>query len=490
MAGNVNAVIQRVDDWDMPKPRFFYNRLNRRLDVLVKGRLWLQVLLALGLGACVGILLGPDLALVSSTNASVFGEWLALPGRLFLAIVRMVIIPLIVSSIVLGIAAAGSGTDLKRVGGQLAFFVISTTLAGAAIGGALASLVSVGKGVSAGAPPLPRLKPDLSTIASPPPSPIETISRDLPRVITDLIPQNISASILQQDMLAIVVFSLFVGVAVVAADKKELTRPLVSLAEAILEVCMTVIRTAMRFAPVAVFGLIAETTAVNGMKTLLDLAVYSGVVLGGLAVLLVLYLAIIAFFGGMKPWSFMRAAVPAQLLAFSTSSSAAVMPLTMKTAIEKMDVPPALAGAVIPLAATVNMAGTALYQSAAIVFLANVSGVALSPGDLAFVMITLTGASIGAPAAPGASIAVLSATATSFGVPLSGLPMVLGVDRLLDMARTSVNVTGDLVACRVLSTRAAPIADSVAEPAAAQTAAPNVSLGEIEEKGGTIQKLP
>jgi Na+/H+-dicarboxylate symporter len=123
----------------------------------------------------------------------------------------------------------------------------------------------------------------------------------------------------------------------------------------------------------------------------------------------------------------------------------------MKTAVEKLGASTATAGAVVPLAATVNMAGTALYQSVAIVFLAEMSGVDLAVGDLALIMVTLTGASIGAPAAPGASIAVLAATATSFGVPLAGLPLILGVDRLLDMARTVVNVTGDLVACRLLS---------------------------------------
>jgi Na+/H+-dicarboxylate symporter len=434
----------------MPRSRFKYNLLNRRLDVLVRGRLWLQVLIAIAAGVAVGGLLGPDLALVSRGVAETTGEWLALPGRLFLALIRMVIIPLVVSSIVMGIAAAGAGADLRRIGLRLTAFVLATTMIGAALGGGLASLIAAGKEVMISAPPTPHLKPDPAALATAA-SPIETIGRQLPGMISNLIPQNVSAAILDQDMLAIVVFALFIGVATVTTDNRELTKPLVALAGAVLEVCMTVIRTAMRFAPLAVFGLMAETTALNGVNTLVDLAVYCGVVIGGLFLLLLLYLAIVSLFGGMAPWAFMRAVAPVQLLAFSTSSSAAVMPLTMKTAVEKLAVPPALAGAVIPLASTINMAGTALYQSAAIVFLANIAGVSLSPGDLAFVMITLTGASIGAPAAPGASIAVLSATATSFGIPLNGLALVLGVDRLLDMARTAVNVTGDLVACRLLS---------------------------------------
>ena len=435
----------------MKAPRFTYNRLNRRLDGLVKGKLWLQVIIALVLGMGAGALLGPDLALIPRSQADLIGDWLALPGKLFLALIRMVIIPLAASSIILGIAGTGGGDVLRAVGRKLTGFVLLTTVAATVVGVTFARLVRPGQSIEEHFPPVPSLKPENLGLGEPSPSALETITRTLPDMITGLIPQNITASMLEQDMLAIVVFSLFIGIAVISADKKELTRPLVALTEAVLEVSMTVIRTAMRFAPLAVFGLMAETISANGLHTLADLAVYCAVVLAGLFCLLMLYLLIVTLLGRMSPLSFLRAVVPVQLLAFSTSSSAAVMPLTMKTAVDKLGTPPALAGAVVPLASTVNMAGTALYQSAAIVFLADIAGTPLSLGDLAMVMVTLTGASIGAPAAPGASIAILSATAASFGVPLTGLPLVMGVDRILDMARTAVNVTGDLVLCRILS---------------------------------------
>ena len=438
------------------KPRYTYNRLNRRLDVLVKGRLWLQVILALVAGVSVGLLLGPDLDLIGRTRADLIGDWLALPGKLFLALIRMVIIPLAASSIVLGIAGTGGGDALKTVARKLIMFVLTTTVIATLIGVSLARLIRPGRSLEQFYPSAPSLKPENLALAEPQPSALEGITRDLPDMITSIIPQNITASLLQQDMLAIVVFSLFLGLAVVNADKKELTRPLVALSEALLEVSMTVIRTAMRFAPLAVFGLMAETISANGLATLRDLAVYCGIVLTGLACLLVLYLVIVMILGRMSPVAFIRAVGPVQLLAFSTSSSAAVMPLTMKTAIDKLKTPASLAGAVVPLASTVNMAGTALYQSVAIVFLADMAGSPLSSADLALVMVTLTGASIGAPAAPGASIAILSATAVSFGVPLTGLPLVMGVDRLLDMARTLVNVTGDLVLCRILAPKGSP----------------------------------
>ncbi|MEZ6012905.1 MAG: dicarboxylate/amino acid:cation symporter [Hyphomonas sp.] len=452
------------------KPRFTYNRLNKRLDVLVTGRLWLQVILALAAGIAAGLALGPDLDLVSRTTAELIGDWLALPGKLFLALVRMVIVPLAASSIVLGIAGTGGGEALKTVGRKLVTFILLTTVIATMIGVTLARTIRPGRSLESVFPAAPSLKPEHLALAEPAPSALEGITRDLPDMITGLIPQNIVASVLEQDMLAIVVFSIFVGLAVISADKKELTRPLVALSEALLEISMTVIRTAMRFAPLAVFGLIAETISANGLATLRDLAVYCGIVLAGLGCLLVMYVLIVTVFGQMNPVSFLRAAGPVQLLAFSTSSSAAVMPLTMKTAIDKLKTPASLAGAVVPLASTVNMAGTALYQSVAIVFLADLAGTHLSPADLAMIMVTLTGASIGAPAAPGASIAILAATATSFGVPLTGLPLVMGVDRLLDMARTTVNVTGDLVLCRILAPKGqaadhlAPVVEPVAEP--------------------------
>jgi len=448
----------------MAKPRFLHSRMNRRLDVLVKGKLWLQVLIALALGAGVGMVIGPDLALINRDLALVIADWLGLPGQMFLAIIRMVIIPLAASSIILGVAGSGGGEAMKQVGSRLIFFITSTTLAATIIGATLARLVQPGRDIDNPLPPTPRLKPDPAETTTSGGEALDVITRDLPQLITNLIPQNITNSFLEQDMLAVVVFSLFIGVAAVNAHDQELTKPLITLARAVLEVCMTVIRTAMRFAPIAVFGLIAETTAANGVQTLADLAVYCAVVLMGLAALLALYLVIVATFGRLSPITFLKIAAPVQLLAFSTSSSAAVMPLTRKNAVEKLGVTPTLAGAVIPLASTVNMAGTALYQAVAIIFLAEIGNVTLSLGDLALIMVTLTGASIGAPAAPGASIAILAATATNFGIPGAGMALIFGVDRILDMARTSVNVTGDLVACRLLSGDSAHIEAKNAAP--------------------------
>jgi Na+/H+-dicarboxylate symporter len=202
----------------------------------------------------------------------------------------------------------------------------------------------------------------------------------------------------------------------------------------------------MLLAPYAVFGLMAQLTSRTGWQTLIGLSVYVLTVVLGLALLLAAYLLFLRIAAGERPLQFLGKARELMLLAFSTSSSAAVMPLSMKTAIEKFDVRESVARFVIPLGATVNMNGTALYQSVAAVFLAQVYQVDLGIGALVLIVMTAVGASIGSPATPGVGIVILAGILTSIGVPPSGVALIIGVDRLLDMSRTSINVSGDLVA--------------------------------------------
>lgn len=433
----------------MPITTFIYDRLSHRIDALVRAKLWAQVLVGLFLGVLVGLLLGPDLDLVDRRTAALLGAWLALPGQLFLGLVGMVIIPLLATSIMLGLAGAGGGASLRSLGWRLAVYIVLTTVAAAALGSGLVSLLSPGA-----------LVPDLSssTAALPTPNPsiagagmvFEKLPQELPRIIVNLIPQDVGTAVIERDFLPIVLFSVFLGIAFVTAEDKATLRPLLSILEAVLAISMSVVKWAMLLAPFAVFGLFAELVATTGAATLVGLAAYMSVVALGLLGLYGGYLLVAALFGRISVLAFMRAAAPVQLLAFSTSSSAAVMPLSMDTAVKELGVLPSVAGVVIPLGATMNMAGTALYQAAAVTFLAQISGIALGPGELALIIVTLTATSIGAPAAPGASVIILSSVATGLGIPVAGLALILGVDRLLDMARTAVNVTGDLVACRIL----------------------------------------
>lgn len=435
--------------------RIHYRQLADRVDAWMRARLWAQVLAGLALGLVAGLALSPDAGLVDRDLADTLGEWLALPGSIFLALIKMVLMPLVACSIILGLAAGASDpVKLRRVGGRLAAFVALTTTAAATLGAGLALWLKPGALVDGAPAPDPVV--DSGPAVSPAGDPFADMAAQAPRLIADLVPDNPLASAVANEMLAVVVFAIFLGVAYVASPNKAKLEPLIKVLEAMLEVSMTVVKWAMYLTPYAVFGLTAQLLARLGAQSLVALGAYVGVVLAGLAGLLAIYITLVAVLGRMSPLRFQKAVGEAQLLAFSTSSSAAVIPLSIETAVEKLRAPSSVASFVIPLAATVNMAGTALYQGAAVVFVAQIAGVALSPAETAFMVLTLVAASIGAPGAPGVSIAILSGLITGFGIPPQGLVFVLGVDRFLDMARTSVNVTGDLAATRILTREGGP----------------------------------
>jgi len=408
----------------------------------MRSRLWAQVLAGLLAGVAAGLALSPDAGLVEPAVSDPLGEWLALPGHIFLSLIKMVLMPLVACSIILGLAAGASDpVKLRRVGGRLAGFVALTTTAAAAIGAGLALWLKPGDLVAA---------PPATGAAAIPPDQAGQAAEAPTAPFADM------ASAVQNEMLAIVIFAIFLGVAYVASPNKARLDPLIRVLEAMLEVSMTVVKWAMYLTPYAVFGLTAQLLARLGAQSLVALGAYVGVVLLGLAGLLALYFALVAGLGRMSPLRFQKAVGEAQLLAFSTSSSAAVIPLSIETAVEKLRAPSSTASFVIPLAATVNMAGTALYQGAAVVFVAQIADITLGPSETAFMVLTLVAASIGAPGAPGVSIAILSGLIATFGIPPQGLVFVLGVDRFLDMARTSVNVTGDLAATRILTREHGP----------------------------------
>ena len=219
---------------------------------------------------------------------------------------------------------------------------------------------------------------------------------------------------------------------------------------------MTIVRFTMRLAPLAVFGLMAQLSSKIGISALLGMLVYVGTVMLGLAVMLVIYLVIVLLFLRRSPRHFLSAVHEVLLLAFSTSSSAAVMPLSIKTAEEKLGVNPSVAQLVIPLGATINMNGTALYQGVATIFLAQVFGIDLDVSGLALIVLVAVGASIGSPATPGVGMVILATLLTTAGIPPSGIALIMGVDRLLDMSRTAINVCGDLVASLLIDHLAGP----------------------------------
>lgn len=420
-----------------------FRTMSEYLSRLVSGKLWLQVLIAMALGLVVGIVIGPEVGLLDLDTGIVVGNWLAFPGRLFLVTIQMIVVPLVFASIIKGLAGGPGGTQLQRLGlWATGFFVVSTAIA-AFIGIELTLLIEPGSYLD--------LQQQIEEVdlAGESVLPSAPVLQNLPDIVIDLLPGNPLNAMVQGQMLQVVLFAFVLGVALVSLPA-ETSKPLLDLLGSLQEVCMAVVRWAMTLAPFAVFGLMAQLTSRTGWQTLIGLSVYVATVVLGLACVMVLYLIFLRTVAKFQPMRFLRDARDLLLLAFSTSSSAAVMPLSIKTAVEKFQVRESVAQFVIPLGATINMNGTALYQAVAAVFLAQVFAVDISTGGLALIVAMAVGASIGSPATPGVGIVILASILATIGVPPAGVALIIGVDRLLDMTRTAVNVTGDLVACTFL----------------------------------------
>lgn len=418
--------------------------LTGKLNRLVEGRLWLKVIIGLVLGIVTGVLLGPGVGLVDPPTSHTIVSWLALPGQIFLVLVQMIVVPLVFASIVRGLASSGTG-ELKSLGiGGGVFFLVTTVLA-TAIGLALALTIDPGAWID-----VDQLRASLGPASTAPVA--NTAAPDLtnvPALLVSLLPANPLDAMAQGQMLQVILFAVVVGVALVSMPRDK-AAPLFDLLGSLLEVCMTVVSWAMRLAPLAVFGLMSRLVATIGFGVLGGMAVYVGTVLLGLLLMIGLYLLVVGALARRSPLAFLAATRELLLLAFSTSSSAAVMPLSIQTAEKKLGVREGIARLLVPLGATINMNGTALYQGVATVFLATAFGIALDPGALLFVVAMAVVAAIGSPGTPGAGIVILAAVLEGVGIPAAGIALILGVDRLLDMARTAVNVTGDMTACVVL----------------------------------------
>lgn len=424
-----------------------FNYLNNHLTRLVKGRLWLKVLIGMLLGIFTGMLIGPATGWFEADTATTLGNWLALPGQLFLTLIQMIVMPLIFASVVLGLTSSDSFEQLRKMGiGVVIYFILTTTLA-IIIGISVAIAINPGSFVDADS-----LKITAQTSAASVPA-VQASTPDLselPQKLVTLLPSNPLSSMVEGQMLQVVLFAMVIGIALVMMSAAQ-SRPLLELMASLQEVCMTVVGWAMRLAPFAVFGLMAQLTTRIGLNAILGMSVYVGTVLLGLLLLLCVYLLFIYLVTRESPFHFLANTRDVLLLAFSTSSSAAVMPLSIKTSEEKLNIHPSVSQFIIPLGATINMNGTALYQGVATIFLAQVFGVDLSMSALILVIVTAVGASIGSPGTPGVGIIILAMVLETAGIPSAGIVLIIGVDRILDMSRTAVNVCGDLVAAKLMN---------------------------------------
>jgi Na+/H+-dicarboxylate symporter len=416
------------------------------LDGLLAGRLWAKILLAMALGVAVGIALGPTFGWLPERWAVPLGEWLALPGLLFLTVIQMIVVPLVIAAVIRGLAASSDIDQLKRGGILLAIYFLSTTVLATILGIGLGVLLRPGSFVD------PEISRSLATGAPPA---VEALGdggvsiATLPNEIISILPANPLGAMVEGQMLQVVLFSLLLGLALVSVAPAT-SKPLLDLMGSLQGVCMAIVGWVMRLAPYAVFGLLARVMLNTGLGVLVGVAAYVGSVLVGMAALMIVFLTIAMIWGRQRPLSFMRKIRDAQLIAFSTDSSAATLPVSIQTAEEKLGVRPSVAQLVMPLGASVNMGGTALYQGLATMFMAQLFGLSLPLSSLVALVVTALGASIGAPATPGVGIVVLATVLQSTGIPLAGLTLILGVDQILERVRCVLNVTGDIVAATVM----------------------------------------
>lgn len=419
--------------------------LSQSTDLMLANTLWLKILIGMVLGVATGYVLSPaGLALFDAETAYALGAWIKLPGVIFLSLIQMVIIPLVVCSIILGIADSGSAEQVKRLGLRIIPYFIATTAIAITIGLVLVHLIAPGKAMD---PAIVQ-----ATIAH------ETAGKTMavrtfsdltvPERIANLIPTNPAKAELERNMLQIVIASILVGLALLGVPKTG--KAFRDLCIAGQTLSMKIISWAMLIAPYAVFGLLCHITIQVGLEALASVGLYMVTVLTGLLCMGGVYLLIARFFGGRRAGDFLAGIREAQLIAFSTSSSAATMPVSIQCAEEKLGVQPEISRFVIPLGATINMDGTAMYQAIAALFLCQVFNIDLSFGEIILLMLTTIGASIGTPATPGVGIVVLATLLVGIGVPAEGIALIIGVDRLLDMCRTTINVTGDLTATSVM----------------------------------------
>lgn len=375
-----------------------------------------QILLALALGAAAGALLGEKVLVISFV------------GTLFLKLIKMVVIPLIVSSMIVGVAGLDI-RDLGRVGRKTFALYLGTLAVAVVVGGTLADVIEPGAGVDLGAAARP------PALAEEPPS--------LGEAFLGMVPENPLQALVKPDILQAILFSLLLGVALNFIGERG--RPVLAFMESLFAAMMKITDWVLRLAPYGVFALIATTIARSGLGVLIPLAKYCVTVALGLAFqFLVVYPALMYAYLRVNPMRVYKASSEALAMAFSTASSSATLPVTMEALERKVGVENRIASFVVPLGATLNMDGTALYEAVAALFIAQAYGIDLTVGQQATVMIMSALAAMGAAGIPSAGLVTMALVLSAVGLPLEGIGLILSVDRLLDMGRTMVNVAGDV----------------------------------------------
>lgn len=380
-------------------------------------------------------------------------------GQVFLNLLFMAIIPLVFASLAVGVTRLGGGSHVGRVGAKtLAYFLVTTACA-AAIGLTLVNVIRPGHRIP------PQQRDELREAHAGEAKEAEKKAEFGVQTFVNIVPRNPLEAFAKKDMLAVIFSALVVGIALTRIDPDK-ARLLTDLFEGVNQITDFIIRLAMAIAPYAVFCLIFSTTAELGYRILVALGAFVVTVLAGLAIHLCVVLPLLVkFLGGMSPPEFFRRSRGTMITAFSTSSSSATLPTAMKCAEEDLGVPPMVSRFVLPLSASMNHNGTALFESVTVLFLAQAFGADLSLGQQLVVLVLCILTATGMAGVPGGSLPLIGLILVQVGVPAGAIALVLGVDRLLDMCRTMVNVTADLTtAVFVARTERGTVPDSPSVP--------------------------
>ncbi len=410
---------------------------------MLRGKLHLQILIGLALGVVIGLLAGDHAHLLGVRLDAVF----AFIGTLFLRMLKMLVVPLIAASIIAGIASVGGTRGLGRLGLKTAVYYLVTSLLAVLIG--LALVDAVKPGIVDGAPARDRigLSADTAAVAKK----VEGRgARDVVEVFLRMVPENVIKDAADTEMLGVIFFSILFGYFITKIPDRQ-AQVLGDFWVGVNEVMLLITGWVMRFAPIGVFALVAKVVMATGLAAFRPLATFFVTVLVGLALhaFVVLPLLLRAV-GRVRPARHFRAMAPALLMAFSSASSSATLPMTMDRVENGAGVSRRVASFTLPLGATVNMDGTALYECVAAMFIAQAYGVHLGFGQQFTIVVVALLTSIGVAGIPAASLVAIALILTTIGLPIEGVGLILAVDRVLDMCRTAVNVLSDSCAAVIV----------------------------------------
>jgi len=384
--------------------------------------LWQKIVIGMILGITVGIIFGEDAAILKPI------------GSLFVNTIKMLIVPLVFCSIIVGITSMQDTSKMGRIGFKAVMFYLISTAVAISIGLLLGNLLQPGAGLELVAQQAEAVK--------------ETAS--LAETIVGLVPTNPVGALAQGHILQIIVFAVALGVSLTLIGEKG--KPAISVFESLAEAMYKLTDLVMKLAPYGVFALMAWVAGKFGLALLLPLMkVIGAVYLGSILHVLGVYSALIVFIAKLSPVQYFRGIVDAQVVAFTTTSSAGTLPVSMKCARENLGVSKGVSSFVLPLGTTINMDGTALYQGVTTLFVAQAFGIDLGMPEYITIILTATLASIGTAGVPGAGLIMLTLVLTTVGLPVEGVALIAGIDRILDMARTTVNISGDIAASVIIA---------------------------------------